>query len=59
MAKIGRPTKEDARVHKFRLRMNNEELDRLERLCKITGMNKTDTMRLLMEKYDNEEMNRR
>ena len=59
MAKIGRPTKEDARVHKFRLRMNNEELNRLERLCKITGMNKTDTMRLLMEKYDNEEMNRR
>ena len=59
MAKVGRPSKEDARVHKFRLRMNNEELDRLERLCKSTGMNKTDTMRHLMEKYDNETNGRR
>lgn len=56
MVKRGRPVLEDPRVNEYRVRMNSIEFERLDRVCKDLGMNKADTMRKLIEDYENEHM---
>ena len=56
MAKRGRPVLEDPRVNEYRVRMNSIEFERLDRVCKDLGMNKADTMRKLIEDYENDHM---
>ena len=56
MAKCGRPVLEDPRVNEYRVRMNSIEFERLDRVCKDLGMNKADTMRKLIDDYENEHM---
>ena len=56
MAKRGRPVLDDPRVNEYRVRMNSIEFERLDRVCKDLGMNKADTMRKLIEDYENEHM---
>lgn len=56
MSKRGRPFKEDARKVQYKVRMNEEELNRLERLSKMTGMGKSDVFRTALEKYESDQM---
>ena len=48
----GRPSKDDPRVKDFRLRLNNEESERLSAVSKKLGMSKADALRKLMEDYE-------
>ena len=52
MAKRGRPFKEDARKNQYRIRMNDDENNRLEKLSKSTGMGRADVIRVALEKYE-------
>lgn len=52
MARRGRPTVEDPRKNQFRLRLNEEEYSRLERLSKSTGFGRSDVLRIALEKYE-------
>lgn len=45
MSKRGRPIKEDARRNNFILRLNDEELARIDRLCKVTGKSRSAIVR--------------
>ena len=56
MAGRGRPFVDDPRDKGLKVRMNNEEFDRLNRVCKDLGMSKTDTMRKLLEDYEKNNM---
>ena len=51
MAKRGRPPKDDSRDYQYCLRLNDYEAARLNRLCEMTGMGKSDVIRTLIEKY--------
>ena len=59
MAKRGRPPKDDSRDYQYCLRLNDVEKARLNRLCEMTGMGKSDAIRTALEKYETEEKNRR
>jgi len=52
MAGHGRPRVEDLRDKQYRLRLNNEETSKLNQICKDFGMNKSDTVRKLIEDYE-------
>ena len=56
MAGRGRPFVEDPRNKGHRLRMNNDEMDRLNRVSKDLGMSKSDTLRKLVEDYEKQHM---
>ena len=53
MARRGRPTVEDPRDNQYRIRLNDEENERLIRISKDFGMSKSDTVRKLLENYEN------
>lgn len=59
MAGPGRPRKENARRHSLILRLTEEETRIFDGICKDLGMNKSDTVRYLIEqmykKYFGEE----
>lgn len=50
MAKRGRPYSEDPRYRQYRLRMTEGENNRLEEICKATGMKKADVLRVGIDK---------
>lgn len=52
MAGPGRPKKDDARRDSFRFRMNEEEANRFDKICKEFGMNRVDTLRSIFEKIE-------
>lgn len=56
MAGRGRPRVDDLRDKEPRIRMNSEEMDRLNRVAKDMGMNKSDTVRKLIEDYEKQHM---
>lgn len=47
--KMGRPTNAP-KTNNYRIRMTDEELQRLEMCCKITGLSKADVIRLGIDK---------
>ena len=56
MVKRGRPRKADARRVQFRLRMNDRENYMLKSISKYTGLNRTDVLRIALERmYEEEE----
>lgn len=55
MTKRGRPVKKDARRVQFRLRMNDRENDMLKTICDYTGLNRTDVLRVALERMYEEE----
>lgn len=57
MAKRGRPFKEDARKNQYRVRLNDDERNRLERLTKMTGMGQCDVFRTALENYEKQQGN--
>lgn len=60
MAKRGRPRKDDARRVQFRLRMNDRENGMLKSICDYTGLNRTDVLRIALERmYEEEDRFRR
>lgn len=56
MAGHGRPRVDDPRDKGHRVRMNNDEMDRLIRVSKDLGMSKSDTLRKLVEDYEKQHM---
>lgn len=50
--KRGRPTIENPRTKEFRMRLNEEEYKRLDRISKDFGMNRADTIRKLAEEHE-------
>lgn len=54
MAKRGRPFSENPRTREFRMRLSDEEYDRLTKISKDMGMSRADAVRKLAE--DREKM---
>lgn len=52
MARRGRPTIEDPRDNQYRIRLNDEENERLVKISKDFGMRVPDTIRKLLEDYE-------
>lgn len=52
MARRGRPPIEDPRDNQYRIRLNDEENERLIRISKDFGMSKSDTVRRLIEEHE-------
>lgn len=52
MSNAGRPVKADAKRKNFIFRMNDEDRKRLERVSGDMRMNRSDTIRKLMEDYE-------
>lgn len=52
MARRGRPTVEDPRDNQYRIRLNDEENERLVKISKDFGMRVPDTIRKLLEDYE-------
>lgn len=52
MARRGRPPIEDPRDKQYRIRLNDEENERLIRISKDFGMSKSDTVRRLIEEHE-------
>lgn len=52
MARRGRPTVEDPRDNLYRIRLNDEENERLVKISKDFGMRVPDTIRKLLENYE-------
>lgn len=50
--KRGRPAIEDPRDNVYRIRLNDEENERLLKISKEFGMNRPDTIRTLLENYE-------
>lgn len=55
--RTGRPPKDDSRSNQYRLRMSDEELQKLEICCQQTGLSKADVIRKGIEKVY-EELNK-
>ena len=49
--KPGRPKKDDSKVHQIRIRLNEEEQERLNELAIRTGLNKSDVIREALDFY--------
>lgn len=54
--KVGRPKMDDSerKSKGYRIRLTKEEFDSLEKMSKITGLNKSDIIREALRKFDNE-----
>lgn len=52
MAKRGRPFLEDPRDNQYRLRLNDEENEKLMKISKDFGMRVPDTIRRLIEEHE-------
>lgn len=52
MAKRGRPFSEVTRNKEFRMRLSDEEYDRLTKISKNMGMSRADTIRKLAEECE-------
>ena len=48
----GRPTIENPRTKEFRMRLSDEEYERLTKVSKDFGMNRADTVRKLTEEHE-------
>ena len=46
-----KPTKSTQRDIRFTVRMNADELEQLDKICQITGLNKVVTVRLALREY--------
>lgn len=53
MAKRGRPFSDNPRTDGYRLLMTKDERKILDDVCKMTGMNKADTIRFALERLRN------
>lgn len=48
-----RPTKDDPKSHQYRLRLSDEELEKLEFCCKVLNMKKSEILMAgLQEMYE-------
>ena len=52
--RTGRPPAEKPRRHQTKIRMTDDEVEKLEFCCKKTGLNKTDVILMGIEKVYNE-----
>lgn len=48
--RTGRPPIEDSKRNQYRLRMTDEELEKLEHCQKVTGLTKAEVIRLGIDK---------
>ena len=56
MSKRGRPHSDNPKYYQYRLRMTAGDKNKLERICKTSGMNKADVLRTAVDKLYAEEM---
>lgn len=52
MARRGRPAIENPRNKEFRMRLSDEEYERLTKVSKDFGMNRADTIRKLADEHE-------
>ena len=52
MARRGRPVDPNARRDKLIIRLNKDEANRLDAVSKSLGMNRSDTIRTLVENHE-------
>lgn len=55
--RTGRPPKSDSRNNQYRIRMSDDELEKLEKCCEITGLSKAEVIRRGIEKVYQEVIN--
>lgn len=48
--RYGRPPSKEPKAHETRIRMSDNDVERLEYCCKVTGMTKADVIRKGIEK---------
>lgn len=51
LAKMGRPKAENPKDIKMSLRMDGQDSERLEEICKMTGDSKMESVRKAIKKY--------
>lgn len=46
----GRPPSKDPKIHETRIRMSDNDIEKLEYCCRVSGLTKAEIMRMGIEK---------